>query len=285
MKEVEFEEEDFSNIIFNNQSKFLNDSFEFEFNDLINDKNCLMEGIEENISLVKKIPKIFPKTNQKISLTKVLSNQKENIDKFVKENEKEYEKEETNIISFNIQYLQKNNSKIYQNSFSRKTTDIKKGSSKIEIFNIILGEESRTLILIDNLSNKFNKKKFQETISLKGFKNKFDFIYFHTINSKSLNIYINFVNKFHIISFYEAFYKKKLDFDDKIINLKFCNIQPSDLKVNMKKNNIIENHNYDYLIEIPINYLTLFKKIYPKSVCIIKEENLYNDGNFVVKKF
>lgn len=284
MKEVEFEEEDFSNIIFNNQSKFLNDSFEFEFNDLINDKNCLMEGIEENISLVKKIPKIFPKTNQKISLTKVLSNQKENIDKFVKENEKEYEKEETNIISFNIQYLQKNNSKIYH-SFSRKTTDIKKGSSKIEIFNIILGEESRTLILIDNLSNKFNKKKFLETISLKGFKNKFDFIYFHTINSKSLNIYINFVNKFHIISFYEAFYKKKLDFDDKIINLKFCNIQPSDLKVNMKKNNIIENHNYDYLIEIPINYLTLFKKIYPKSVCIIKEENLYNDGNFVVKKF
>ena len=244
-----------------------------------------MEGIEENISLVKKIPKIFPKTNQKISLTKVLSNQKENIDKFVKENEKEYEKEETNIISFNIQYLQKNNSKIYQNSFSRKTTDIKKGSSKIEIFNIILGEESRTLILIDNLSNKFNKKKFLETISLKGFKNKFDFIYFHTINSKSLNIYINFVNKFHIISFYEAFYKKKLDFDDKIINLKFCNIQPSDLKVNMKKNNIIENHNYDYLIEIPINYLTLFKKIYPKSVCIIKEENLYNDCNFVVKKF
>ena len=285
MKEVEFEEEDFSNIIFNNQSKFLNDSFEFEFNDLINDKNCLMEGIEENISLVKKIPKIFPKTNQKISLTKVLSNQKENIDKFVKENEKEYEKEETNIISFNIQYLQKNNSKIYQNSFSRKTINIKKGSSKIEIFNIILGEESRTLILIDNLSNKFNKKKFQETISLKGFKNKFDFIYFHTINSKSLNIYINFVNKFHIISFYEAFYKKKLDFDDKIINLKFCNIQPSDLKVNMKKNNIIENHNYDYLIEIPINYLTLFKKIYPKSVCIIKEENLYNDGNFVVMKF
>ena len=93
------------------------------------------------------------------------------------------------------------------------------------------------------------------------------------------------MNKFHIISFYEAFYKKKLDFDDKIINLKFCNIQPSDLKVNMKKNNIIENHNYDYLIEIPINYLTLFKKIYPKSVCIIKEENLYNDGNFVVKKF
>ena len=285
MKEVEFEEEDFSNIIFNNQSKFLNDSFEFEFNDLINDKNCLMEGIEENISLVKKIPKIFPKTNQKISLKKILSNQKENIDKFVKENEKEYEKEETNIISFNIQYLQKNNSKIYQNSFSRKTINIKKGSSKIEIFNIILGEESRTLILIDNLSNKFNKKKFQETISLKGFKNKFDFIYFHTINSKSLNIYINFVNKFHIISFYEAFYKKKLDFDDKIINLKFCNIQPSDLKVNMKKNNIIENHNYDYLIEIPINYLTLFKKIYPKSVCIIKEENLYNDGNFVVMKF
>ena len=122
-------------------------------------------------------------------------------------------------------------------------------------------------------------------INLYGFKNKFEFIYFHTLNSKSINIYINFFNKFHIISFYEKFNGKKMNFDDKILNLKFCNIDPSNLKVSVNKINLIENHNYDFLIEIPINYLTLFKKINPKSVCIIKEENLYNDGFFVVKKF
>ena len=292
MKDVEIKEVEFSNILFNYQSKFLNDSFEYEDNDLLNEENCLMEDIEENISFDKKIPKIFPKTNQKKSLTKqnsVSSNQKENIEKLEKENEKEIEKEETNITSFNIQYLQKNNTKTNQNSLSRKTTDTsnstKKSSSKIDIFNIILGEENRTLILIDNLSNNFNKKKFLEMINLYGFKNKFEFIYFHTLNSKSINIYINFFNKFHIISFYEKFNGKKMNFDDKILNLKFCNIDPSNLKVSVNKINLIENHNYDFLIEIPINYLTLFKKINPKSVCIIKEENLYNDGFFVVKKF
>jgi hypothetical protein len=38
-------------------------------------------------------------------------------------------------------------------------------------------------------------------------------------------------------------------------------------------------------MEIPLNYLSLFKKIYPKRVCITKEKNLYNEGIFVVKKF
>ena len=84
MKDVEIKEVEFSNILFNYQSKFLNDSFEYEVNDLLNEENCLMEDIEENISFDKKIPKIFPKTNQKKSLTKqnsVSSNQKENIEK------------------------------------------------------------------------------------------------------------------------------------------------------------------------------------------------------------
>ena len=54
MKDVEIKEVEFSNILFNYQSKFLNDSFEYEVNDLLNEENCLMEDIEENISFDNK---------------------------------------------------------------------------------------------------------------------------------------------------------------------------------------------------------------------------------------
>ena len=301
MEEVETEI-NFSNILFENESQFLNNSFQSEINDLISENikenNFYENSIEENISLDKKIPKIFPETN------KIKSIVRKNI---VSINLKD---EELNLNSFKI--LKKADSKNLTNSLSRKTTAPVKSytvkydlngsgatsskttdtsnsnknnlSSKIEILNIILGEEKRTLILIENISSKINKKKFIEFINENGFKEKYDFIYFHQFNSKNINIYINFVNNFNIISFYQKFNEKKIFSNEKII-LKFCTINVNDLRLIDCKEDFFQNSNYNFKIEIPLNYLSFFKKIYPKSVCIIKEKNLYNEGNFVVKKF
>ncbi len=278
MEEVETEI-NFSNILFENESQFLNNSFQSEINDLISENikenNFYENSIEENISLDKKIPKIFPETN------KIKSIVRKNI---VSINLKD---EELNLNSFKI--LKKADSKNLTNSLSRKTTDTSNSnknnlSSKIEILNIILGEEKRTLILIENISSKINKKKFIEFINENGFKEKYDFIYFHQFNSKNINIYMNFVNNFNIISFYQKFNGKKIFSNEKII-LKFCTINVNDLRLMDCKEDFFQNSNYNFQIEIPLNYLSFFKKIYPKSVCIIKEKNLYNEGNFVVKKF
>jgi hypothetical protein len=179
-----------------------------------------------------------------------------------------------------------------QKSFSRKTTleTPNKRNLKIEILNIILGEDKRTLIALDNLPSKFKKKNFKEEIDSKGFKGKYNFIYFHKIKSKNIvNIYINFIHEFHIISFYETFNNRKMNSIDKLINIKYSDLNEYELKVVINYKDILiefnELNNIFQQIEIPLSYLTVFKKINPKAVCIIKEENMYKEGKFLVKKF
>ncbi len=66
---------------------------------------------------------------------------------------------------------------------------------------------------------------------------------------------------------------------------KFNKINKFDLRLINNKEDFFQNKIYNFQMEIPLNYLSLFKKIYPKRVCITKEKNLYNEGIFVVKKF
>ena len=282
---------DISNILIQEESYFFDNSLEFEINDLIyenkenyisNEENDSNNDIEEMVVNSKQIPKIFPNTK-----------------KLFYRNNSSKEKEESekidcgqNINSFNIMNnnTNKKNDVDIQKSFSRKTTleTPNKRNLKIEILNIILGEDKRTLIALDNLPSKFKKKNFKEEIDSKGFKGKYNFIYFHKIKSKNIvNIYINFIHEFHIISFYHLFNGKKMNCIDKIISIKYCNLDESELKGLIIKENLIEENNINIFqqIEIPLFYLSFFKKIYINSVCIIKEKNFYNEGSFIVKKF
>ena len=291
MSQIENNQINFSNILIQEESYFFDNSLEFEINDLIyenvendnQDDSNSDSDIEEMVVYNKQIPKIFPNTKKLFCRNNSLKEKEEN------------EKLECNpnVNSFNIinSISPKKNDVKIQKSLSRKTTlDIpNKNNLKIDNLNIILGEDKRRLISIDNLSSKFNKKKFKEEIDSKGFKGKYNFIYFHKIKSKNIvNIYINFLHEFHIILFYHIFNGKKINCVDKIMNIKYCNLEENELRGLIIKDNLIEEYNNNNIlqqIEIPLLYLSLFKKIYINSVCVIKEKNIYNEGTFIIKKF
>ena len=84
---------------------------------------------------------------------------------------------------------------------------------KIDITNIITGEEKRTMIEINKIPKKYNLKTIKEELNSKGFKDKYNYISFEAIdrynndfnniiNSNCKKIYINFVDPLHIILFY-----------------------------------------------------------------------------------
>ena len=289
----QIEEIEFSNILFNNENEsfFYDKSLEFEINNFINenqknnfynDNNSSNDEFAENIISEKIIP-IFPSTK-----------------KLFYKNESYKEKEENeninkNIIdsknSINIEKTNKINN--FQKTFSRRSTDESSNSNKknlkIDILNIILKEEKRTMIILEKIPIKLSQKNFIEEIDSKGFKEKYNLICFRHLNSKYINIYINFIHEFHIISFFETFNNRKMNSIDKIINIKYSNLNEYELKAIINYKDILiefnELNNIFQQIEIPLSYLTVFKKINPKAVCIIKEENMYKEGKFLVKKF
>jgi hypothetical protein len=266
MSEIENNQINFSNILLQEESYFFDNSLEFEINDLIyenteNDKQSDSNSnsdIEEMVIYNKQIPKIFPNTKKLFC--------RNNSIKEKEENEKiEYN---PNLNSFNIinSVSPKKNNVNIRKSLSRKTTlDIpNKVNLKIDNLNIILGEDKRRLISLENLPSKFKKKKFKEEIDSKGFKGKYNFIYFHKIKSKNIvNIYINFLHEFHIILFYHIFNGKKINCIDKIINIKYCNLDENELKGLIIKDNLIEENNNNNIlqqIEISLLYLYFLKK-------------------------
>ena len=145
------------------------------------------------------------------------------------------------------------------------------------------------MIILEKIPFKLSQKNFIEEIDSKGFKEKYNLICFRHLNSKYINIYINFIHEFHIISFFETFNNRKMNSIDKIINIKYSNLNEYELKAIINYKDILiefnELNNIFQQIEIPLSYLTVFKKINPKAVCIIKEENMYKEGKFLVKKF
>ena len=289
----QIEEIEFSNILFNNENEsfFYDKSLEFEINNFINenqknnfynDNNSSNDEFEENIISEKIIP-IFPSTKKLFYKNESFKEKEENenINKNIIDSKNSINKEKTNKI---------NN---FQKTFSRRSTDESSNSNKknlkIDILNIILKEEKRTMIILEKIPFKLSQKNFIEEIDSKGFKEKYNLICFRHLNSKYINIYINFIHEFHIISFFETFNNRKMNSIDKIINIKYSNLNEYELKAIINYKDILiefnELNNIFQQIEIPLSYLSVFKKINPKAVCIIKEENMYKEGKFLVKKF
>ena len=103
MSEIEVNQIDFSNILFKEESQILDNSFEFEVNDLINEKrenedneNDTDLEIEENIIYDKNIPKIFQETKI-LSLKKAIQEKEELNPKFNSFNQNSTIKNEENI--------------------------------------------------------------------------------------------------------------------------------------------------------------------------------------------
>ncbi len=133
---------------------------------------------------------------------------------------------------------------------------------KIDITNIITGEDKNTMIEIKKIPMKYNIKTFKEELNNKGFNGKYDYISYEPIdrynpesNSNFKKVYINFVEPLNIIIFCYLYQKK------------YNEIQYSE---QMHKNNIFlesnnlknscnstpkKNNSKNCKIEIPIDYI------------------------------
>lgn len=174
---------------------------------------------------------------------------------------------------------------------------------KIDITNIITGEDKRTMIEINKIPKKYNIKAFKEELNNKGFNGKYDYISFEMIdryNSDSnpnvnlsfKKVYINFVDPLNIIMFCYLYQKKYFNFKGNINEIQYAehiskkNIfrdSNNNLK-NSYNNNLKKNNSQSYKIEIPKEYLEFYKKVNPNDVCININDSYFGIDTFIVKK-
>ena len=172
---------------------------------------------------------------------------------------------------------------------------------KIDITNIITGEEKRTMIEINKIPKKYNIKTFKEELNNKGFKGKYDYISFEAIDryNNDTNIfpnykkvYINFYEPLHIIIFYYLYQKKYFNFKGNIYDIQYsdhifkrdiCFESNNNLK-NITNNNIKKTICEISKIEIPKEYFDFYKKVNPNDVCICLKDSYFGIDTFIVKK-
>ena len=174
---------------------------------------------------------------------------------------------------------------------------------KIDITNIITGDDKRTMIEINKIPKKYNIKAFKEELNNKGFNGKYDYISFEMIdryNSDSnpnvnlsfKKVYINFVDPLNIIMFCYLYQKKYFNFKGNINEIQYAehiskkNIfrdSNNNLK-NSYNNNLKKNNSQSYKIEIPKEYLEFYKKVNPNDVCININDSYFGIDTFIVKK-
>ena len=129
---------------------------------------------------------------------------------------------------------------------------------KIDITNIITGEEKRTMIEINKIQKKCNIKTFKEELNNKGFKGKYDYISFEIIdrynNDSNINtnykkVYINFNEPLHIIIFYCLYQKKYFNFKGNINNIQYSEHIPK-RDICLESNNNLKNNNNNNIKKI-----------------------------------
>ena len=171
--------------------------------------------------------------------------------------------------------------------------------------NIIKNIDKRTTLIIRNIPNKYTIPLLLIELN-ENFKNKFDTIYLPQDKIRDTNLgfgFINFINPFHLIPFYEEFMGKKWNFynSQKRCFLAYSNYQGKNDLINyiLKKlgikdfyqNNILNEKlrksiyindikNIKVPIEIPIKYQIEFLNYNPFSLCYRKDDKV-----FVVEKF
>ena len=172
---------------------------------------------------------------------------------------------------------------------------------KIDITNIITGDEKRTMIEINKIQKKYNIKTFKEELNNKGFKGKYDYIFLETIdrynndtnnNQNYKKVYINFCDPLHIIIFYYLYQKKYFNFKGNINDMQYSDhIRKRDICLEF--NNNLKNSNNNNIkkyiseiskIEIPKEYFDFYKKVNPNDVCICLKDSYFGIDTFIVKK-
>jgi len=150
--------------------------------------------------------------------------------------------------------------------------------------------------MIRNIPNKYILKTIREDIDVQ-FKDKYDVFYLPIDYRNKCNLgyaFINFVDCFHIISFFEMFRGKKWKRfnSEKICELAYAKFQGKQELINhYEKGSVMEFETDDLKpliiptpailpkIEIPIKYFNTFAELYRFSDCTIQQDK------FIVNAF
>jgi len=169
-------------------------------------------------------------------------------------------------------------------------------NNKIHPEQIVKGKEKRTTVMIRHIPNKYILKTLKEDIDV-CFEGKYDVFYLPVDYKNKCNLgyaFINFVDSFHIVSFFDYFRGKKWPRfnSDKICELAYAKFQgKNELISHYEKGSVMgfENEELKPLIiptpnvlpdiEIPIKYYKTFFELYKYSDCIQLQDK------FIVKKF
>ena len=232
------------------------------------------------------------KTNDEIILNNTLSKQ----NKFKKNH-----KNSKNIPFNNYDYINSNNININSNTkipnMRKLNQEDEKEHNIIDIELIIQGKDRRTTIMIKNIPNKYTISTFLDEINI-DFKNKYDVFYLPIDYGNKCNLgfaFINFVDSFHIINFYDMYRGKKWKRfnSEKTCELLYAKIQgKKDLISHFEKGKVLSFESEDKRplilptpnplpnIIIPMKYYEIFKKFYP-YVHFICENEGKDDRKFI----
>ena len=209
------------------------------------------------------------------------------------------QKNNNNLNSNNINKPQKiksnkNNEKNGDNyNFTKKKinnqkTDLDINKNIINLSEVFLCKDKRTTLMIKNIPNKYTISSFLEEINI-NFKFTYDIFYLPIdyVNKCNLGFaFINFVEPFHIILFYELYRGKKWKKfnSDKICELLYAKFQgKKELIAHFEKGKVLSMESKEKRplilptpnplpkINLPYYYLELFIKIYPNISYEIKE--------------
>ena len=283
IKKIKIDEIETSKI----DDSFTDTIYKIAMNNLENDpENFLEEEIDENIQFNK----------SPIDLFLSISSNSLSIRNSLSKSNNSSQSDKTAASSSEFQNLYNDN--ILVESYNEKIEI----SKKINIINIITGEDKRTMIEINKIPKKYDIKSFKEELNNKGLEGKYDYLSFETIDRYNSDInnlinhpykkaYINFIEPLHIIIFFNLFQKKffnfkwnksKIQYSDHLSKRNIC----LDSKDIFKKNNTNYNKRSNLInkIEIPKEYLDFYKKVNPNDVCINSKENYFGIDTFIVKK-
>ena len=292
----------------------------YYYNNNINNENNIFSNCYNNIRTVNN-DKIKNKTNEELkNLILDLQNKKNIYNKIMNsisnnndDNDKDF------INSFNNKNINiinnfKESKKFNSNKAFNKLNPGKKGYSNkkkiffpipesekekniINLMKIFQMEDTRTTLMIKNIPNKYTISSFLDEIN-QYFKDTYDVFYLPIDYTNKCNLgfaFINFVEPFHIILFYELYRGKKWKKfnSDKICELLYAKFQGKKQLISHfekgkffyldsedKRPLILPTPNPLPKIILPFYYLNLFIKLYPNiSYKIINKNNSNSNSN------
>ena len=186
-----------------------------------------------------------------------------------------------------------NNNKNTKNNNTNNNKINEKQKQKIDIIEIISGKDKRTTLMLRNIPNKYKLDDLVKEID-KSFWGKYDYINLPIDYERKLNLgyaFINFVDPWHIILFYETYHNKRwMRYkSDKKMDMAYADKQgKKDINCKDEQTYYAQHDtrfNFKSLnpkIQIPIGYLDYFRKIYPKSACVEEKCPIYQNPCFHV---